>query len=1007
MKLYYYKYILIVVILLTITDSIAQKRIFNVTPSLEKAAFGKNVEIFEDKQGDLTIRDVSSVELKDSFISSESDEPNFGFTSSVYWIRFTLANPANQTIISYLELSYPLIDNIEFYTPDGFGSYLVTKTGDHLPFNTREIKHRNFIFRITLNSEIQHTYYLRVETSSSMNLPLILWSEKALINKIEIEQLLLGIFFGAVIIMIIYNIFLFIGFRDRSFVYLFLFIASWGFAQLTINGLAFQYLWSSWTWWSDSNLPFFIFAALTGAVQFCRSLLNTKKTIPLLDKILYYEVYMFIAGMLFSLVLDYAISIKLASGFAIAAIVSVGITGLVGAKRGNRSAIIFISAWGMFLIGAILFAVKSFGLIPSNFLTNWSVQIGFFVMMVLLSIAVQDRIEREKKEKHKAQEDLIEALKVSEKMLEQKAEERTQEINRINIMLMDRAIELSSINQLTDKVNSSLNLSDVLNFACEELVKIFSVSYASVSLLDADGSKLKLAALHSEDEDVKIETVDDFNISDNDSLKTIFKTKQPLTLNIEPDDTQIRQLYPFLKHSDVYSLLIVPIISVNKVTGIISLHASAKDFVFSKYEIDLARTIAIQVVGSVENAKQFSKTEHALDVAERDLEIGRQIQSGFFPESVQQIPGWEISAHFKAARQVAGDFYDVFQLDNSKLTAIVIADVCDKGVGAALFMVLFRSLLRAYSQNTITSANVKAGLKEIIANTNNYIANTHSNSNMFASIFFGVLNPESADMYYVNAGHDAPVIINRYGNIIRRLEPTGPVAGMFPCMNFNIELLQLNHGDMLFTFTDGTTDAMNNKKEFFTEGNLLKLISSPRLSGFSLLFDLNSALIKHIDLTNQYDDITQIAVRRKLSIDDNIHSISRVAVYENLEELRDFIESASINLNLNTDISFALKLTAEEIFTNIIKYGYEGMPTGIINVSLECNEKKAVLIISDYGKHFPPEKAEVPDLNSNAEDRKTGGLGLYFVKELMDNIVYTTGDDNSNLLILEKSLSKQ
>ncbi|MFO7524971.1 MAG: 7TM diverse intracellular signaling domain-containing protein [Ignavibacteriaceae bacterium] len=1006
MKLFYYKHIIIIFIFLLITDTTAQNNIFNITPSLEKAGFGKSAEILEDKQGDLTISDVTSDELKNSFISSDSDEPNFGFTSSVYWIRFTLANPTNQNIISYLELSYPLIDKIEFYTPDGFGNHLVIKTGDHLPFNTREIKHRNFIFRITLDSEIQHTYYLRVETSSSMNLPLTIWSEKALLNKIEIEQLLLGIFFGAVIIMIIYNIFLFIGFRDRSFVYLFLFIASWGFAQLTINGLAFQYLWSGWTWWSDTNLPFFIFAALTGAVQFCRSLLNTKKNIPLLDKILKYEVYVFLAGMLFSLLLDYAISIKLASGFAIAAIFSVGITGLYGARRGNRSAVIFISAWGMFLIGAVLFAVKSFGIIPSNFLTNWSVQIGFFAMMVLLSIAVQDRIEREKKEKHKVQEDLIEALKVSETMLEQKAEERTQEINRINIMLMDRAIELSSINQLTDKVNSSLNLSEILNFACEELVKIFSVSYASVALLDAEGTKLKLAALYSEDEDVKIETKYDINISDIPYLKTVFETKQPLALNIEPDDTQIKHLYPFLQQIDIHSLLIVPIISVKRVTGIISLHVSAKDFVFSKYEIDLARTIAIQVAGSVENAKQFSETEHALDIAERDLEIGRQIQSGFFPESIQQIPGWEISAHFKAARQVAGDFYDVFQLDNSKLIAIVIADVCDKGVGAALFMVLFRSLLRAYSQSRITLANVKAGLKDVIVSTNNYIAQTHSNSNMFASIFFGVLNPESADIYFVNAGHDAPLIIDRYGNIIKRLEPTGPVAGMFPDLNFNIEMLQLNKGDMLFAFTDGTTDASNNKKEFFTEEKLLKLVGSPGSSGFSLLFNLNSALKKHIGLTDQYDDITQIIVRRKLSTDDNIHSISRIALHENLEELRNFIESASINLNLNQDISFALKLSAEEICTNIIVYGYEGMPAGMITVSLECNEEKVILKVSDCGKHFPPGNAEMPDLNANAEDRKTGGLGLYFIKQLMDKVVYTIGDDNSNLLILEKSLSK-
>ena len=105
----------------------------------------------------------------------------------------------------------------------------------------------------------------------------------------------------------------------------------------------------------------------------------------------------------------------------------------------------------------------------------------------------------------------------------------------------------------------------------------------------------------------------------------------------------------------------------------------------------------------------------------------RQIQSGFFPESLPQIPGWEIATHFHAARQVSGDFYDVFQFRNSDFTAFIIADVCDKGVGAALFMVLFRSLLRAFSETKINVDNVREQIHTIILNTSNFIATYHSN----------------------------------------------------------------------------------------------------------------------------------------------------------------------------------------------------------------------------------------------------------------------------------------
>lgn len=997
---------IILFILLAIIKPNAQQRIVIAYNSFEKSEIGKLVYILEDKSGSFNIDNILSDSLQNQFMQWERGEPNFGFTSSVYWIRFTIENSSDKNINAYLEVSYPLLDYIDLYSHDDLGDYVVRSTGDHLQFNSRDINHRNFIFRLVINADSYQTYYMRFKTSSSMNLPLTLWSEKALLNKIEIEQLLLGIFFGAVIIMIVYNIFLFIGFRDKSFVYLFLFILSWGCAQSTINGLSFQYLWTNWSWWSDVNLPFFIFSALVTAVQFCRSLLNTKVNFPGWNKVLKFEVYLFSIGMLFSLIAEYAISIQIASGSAIAAILSVTIAGLIGAKKRNRSAVIFISAWGLFLLGAILFAVKSFGIIPSNFITNWSVQIGFFSMMVLLSIAVQDRIETEKKEKQKAQEDLIDALKQSESVLELKAEERTQEINRINIMLMDRAIELSSINHLSEKVNSSLNLSDILNFACEELVKIFSIHQASIFLLDADNTKLKEVASYGQEADdlAKFKTDNEIILSGNDIFKVVIDSNQPFAIQKVQDEVRLIPIQSYLKKNNINSLLLVPIISLKKVIGIISLSVSNEEREFSKYEIDLARTVSLQVASSVENAKQFSETEQALDIAERDLEIGRQIQSGFFPESIIKVSGWEIAAHFKAARQVAGDFYDVFSLNNNTLTVFVIADVCDKGVGAALFMVLFRSLLRAYSETKISSGNIEEGLKQVITETNNYIAKTHSSSNMFASVFFGVLNNSDGNILFVNAGHDSPLIINSDGSLIKKLEPTGPVVGMLPDMNFEVNSIFLNPGDMLFAFTDGTTDAVNIRNEFFGEEKLLKILTSKTTSAFSLIFNLNSALSKHIGNSSQFDDITQVIIRRKFDNDYNLHSITRVAKIDNLEELRYFVESAALDFEFNADVSFALKLSTEEICTNIIQYGYGNQTDGLIHISLANTGQKAILKISDYGKHFHPDDADVPDVNASIEERKAGGLGLYFIKELMDDVKYTKGEDNCNLLILEKSI---
>lgn len=272
--------------------------------------------------------------------------------------------------------------------------------------------------------------------------------------------------------------------------------------------------------------------------------------------------------------------------------------------------------------------------------------------------------------------------------------------------------------------------------------------------------------------------------------------------------------------------------------------------------------------------------------AERELEIAREIQSSFLVENYPQPEGWEIATLIRPARQVSGDFYDVFPITTSKQIAIIIADVCDKGVGAAMYMGIFRSLLRAYSdqQYIIRWAGVPEGnqvetqtgvfrrdailasgapsLKNAIDLTNNYIATQHSDSNMFATVFFGLLDPTDGTLLYINAGHDAPLLISN-GGIKTRLNPTGPAVGMLPNMEFNLEWVILAPGDSLLLYTDGVTDALSPKQEQFTESRLIEVATSPAPSAHSRLQNILSALDVHIAGREQYDDVTMLAVHRK------------------------------------------------------------------------------------------------------------------------------------------------
>lgn len=259
----------------------------------------------------------------------------------------------------------------------------------------------------------------------------------------------------------------------------------------------------------------------------------------------------------------------------------------------------------------------------------------------------------------------------------------------------------------------------------------------------------------------------------------------------------------------------------------------------------------------------------------RELEIGRQIQAGFLPEELPQPPGWEIAAYLEPAREVAGDFYDVFILSQNTKIAVIIGDVADKGVGSALFMTLFRTLLRALANLNPTTGRIDlanadrlqaaltgsaARLKNAVVQTNNYVAHTHGRSVRFTTLFFGLIEPTTGRLVYINGGHEPPFILGPSG-VKARLRPTGPVIGLFPELDYPIQETRLAPGETLFLYTDGVTDLQDSTGEFFGEDRLLPLLAPPIPSATGLLGRIEAGLQEHMAGANQFDDITMLAVR--------------------------------------------------------------------------------------------------------------------------------------------------
>lgn len=283
-----------------------------------------------------------------------------------------------------------------------------------------------------------------------------------------------------------------------------------------------------------------------------------------------------------------------------------------------------------------------------------------------------------------------------------------------------------------------------------------------------------------------------------------------------------------------------------------------------------------RIHASLERKRLRDQEQLYLRGLERELEIGRQIQAEFLPSGLPQPPGWEIAAFIQAAREVAGDFYDAFTLRQDGEIGLVVGDVSDKGVGAALYMTLFRTLLRAVTgldelASRLEGSTVAVGgpinhcdeiLKHAIALTNQYVVENHGQSSVFASVFFAMLDLDTGSLHYINGGHEPPVIYGP-GGVKYTLTPTGPVIGVLPEANFTVGDARLEPDDTLLVFTDGVTEAQNSDGEMFGEERLLGLLAPPTETGQALLDRVTFAVREHTGQAEQFDDITMLAVRRK------------------------------------------------------------------------------------------------------------------------------------------------
>lgn len=409
----------------------AGAQIITLEQNRDNYNLGRSLFILQDKEGIITIDNILTDKYDSRFVRSDQDIPNYGFTSSTYWVRFEIDNPAGESKDMYLKIANPLLKFVELYIIDRGNQYQQRTEGSLYPFTGRELKYRNFVFKIKIN-EGRNRFFLKIRSSSSLSIPVTLHTAGDFTEQSLNEYIILGVYYGILIVMILYNMFIFYTVRDINYLYYIIYITSNLFTMMTLNGISFQYIWPENTWWADVSVPFFVFLNALTVTLFSCSFLDMKKHAPVLNRFLQMVMLVSAGGLVLSFFLKYSTGIRFATGTCVIGTPVIFLGSIFSLVQGYRPARFYLVAWASLLLGIITLALESTGYLPSNFITKYGFQVSSAAEVVLLSLALGDRINILKEEKDQAQLRTIEIQKSATEELERKVAERTMELNRAN-----------------------------------------------------------------------------------------------------------------------------------------------------------------------------------------------------------------------------------------------------------------------------------------------------------------------------------------------------------------------------------------------------------------------------------------------------------------------------------------------------------------------------------------------------------------------------------------------
>ena len=407
-------------------DALVPVRVDGAEPSYE---LGLALEILEDPGGNLTLTDVTRGPASKRFLKSETKVPNFGYTSSAYWFRFELDNPSRKQLRFFLEVAYAMVDHLDLFVQQKSGRYSQRTVGDTFPHGNKVIPHQHFIFPFELDATQRKRVYIRISTEGAVQLPLVLWTPDALLQREHRTQLALGLNYGLLGMALIFNLFIFMAIKDRSYLLYVLFVCSAIVYQSSFNGVAQEWFWPGIPWLANCAVPASVSTSLLLAILFAQAFLDLRRRFPRWHKLLTVMALLASAGIFGAFLAPYKVVIRYITALTVITCAQMVVLAVVAWRSEYRPARYYAASWGVFFTGITIYALNKFGLLPLNPVTEHIHEIGFAFKALLLSLALADRINLMQQEKNAAQAQTLVLQRRTSEDLEREVELKTQDLN--------------------------------------------------------------------------------------------------------------------------------------------------------------------------------------------------------------------------------------------------------------------------------------------------------------------------------------------------------------------------------------------------------------------------------------------------------------------------------------------------------------------------------------------------------------------------------------------------